>query len=153
MSDATAVRRVRLLELPTDLVMRNRRHLDDLVHELQIMQAGVDSGAVQAGPRLAALMSEILDAYSPARDTAWEQAERARASGRETLDIDVEIPPAAAGAAARLVELLEEADRMCRDLQLLTMAAPPDVAALRRWAGAQIVAQVERGAVPEPFPR
>ena len=152
MSDAATVpRRVRLLDVPTELVIRNRRHLDDLLHELRIMQAGVESGEAQPGPRLAALMAEILDAYSPTRDLVREQAERARAAGRQTIDIDLEVPPAMADAALRLVELLEQADRMCQDLQLLTMAAPPEVAALRRWVGAQIVAQVDRGEQPDPF--
>lgn len=152
MTDAPTVQpRVRLLNVPTELVIRNRRHLDDLLHELQIMQAGVESGEAQPGPRLAALMVEILDAYSPARDLVREQAERAWAEGRQTIDIDLEVPPPMAGAAVRLVELLEQADRMCHELQLLTMAAPPEVAALRRWVGAQIVAQLDRGEEPDPF--
>lgn len=144
-------RRVRLLKVPTDLLLCNRRHLDDLLHELQIMQAGVASGEVQPGPRLAAVMSGILDAYSPARDVAWEQAERARAVGRETVDIDVEVPVTVAVDAARMVELLDQADRMCHDLELLTLAAPPEVAELRRWISAQIAAQVDRGDQPQPY--
>ncbi len=39
MSDATACRPVRLLRVATDLLI-GRRHLEDLVDELQIMQAG-----------------------------------------------------------------------------------------------------------------
>ena len=154
MTDATAVRRrVRLLNLPIELLFRNRRHLDDLLHELHIMQAGAVSGQVEPGPRLAALMSDLLDAYSPVRDVVWEQAERARAMGRRTVDVDLEVPVAVAGDAARMVELLERADRMCQDLELLTLAAPPDVADLRRWISAQIVGQVDRGEEPEPYRR
>ena len=153
MTEGTAVRRrrVRLLNVPAELQVRNMRHLDDLLHELRIMQAAVDSGEAAPGPRLASLMSEILETYAPARDTVWQQAEVARAEGREVVDLDVELPAEAAGAAARLLELLEEADRMCEALQLLTMAAPPEVTALRRWISAQIVAQVDRGEEPEPF--
>lgn len=154
MTDATAARRrVRLLNLPTELLLRNRRHLEDLLHELHIMRAGVVSGDLQPGPRLAAVMSGILDTYAPARDVVWEQAERARAAGHETVDIDVEVPVGLAADAARMVELLEQADRMCQDLQLLTLAAPPEVADLRRWISAQILAQVDRGDEPEPYRR
>lgn len=154
MNDVAPVkRRVRLLDVPTDLVLSNRRHLDDLLHELYIMRAGTDSGQVRPGPGLAALMSEILEAYSPARDEVWRQADDARTAGRQSVDIDVELPSTAAAAAPHLVDLLERADRMCRDLKLLTMAAPPEVAELRRWVSAQIVAQIDRGEEPEPFPR
>ena len=152
MSDATALqRRVRLLNVPTDLQVRSMRHLDDLLHELHIMQAGVESGQIEPGPHLAELMSQILEAYSPAREAVWRQTETARAEGRERIDIEVELPVEAASAAPRLVDLLDEADHMCRTLELLTLAAPPEVAQLRRWVGEQIVAQVTRGEEPAPF--
>lgn len=154
MSDATAAsRRVQLLQVPTELLVRHRRHLEDLVHELHILHAGAETGEVQPGPRLAALVSEILDAYPLERDAVWRQAEGAAAAGREIVDIDVDLPPNAASVAPQLVDLLEEADTMCRQQQMLTMAAPREVAQLRRWMCAQIVAQVERGETPEPFPR
>ena len=152
MSEGTAVqRRVRLLRVPTDVQVRNMRHLDDLVHELHILQAGVNSGRAEVGPRLAALLSEILETYAPARDAVREQAEAALAQGREVVDIDVDLPPEAAGAAAHLFDRLADADRLCEELELLTMAAPPEVTELRGWMTAQIVAQVDRGEAPEPF--
>ena len=153
MSEGTATRRrVRLLRVPTELQVRNMRHLEDLVHELQILQAGADSGQAEVGAGLAALMGGILEAYSPARDAARQQAETARTEGRPVVDIEVELPAEAAAAAPHLVGLLDEADRMCQQLELLTMAAPPDVKELRRWISDQIVAQVARGEAPTPFP-
>jgi hypothetical protein len=152
MSDATTVhRRVLLLNVPTDLQVHSMRHLDDLLHELHIMQAGVETGQVEPGPRLAALMSQILEAYTPARGAVWEQTEAALAQGLEVVDIEVELPPEAASAVPALAELLDEADQMCRTLELLTLAAPPEVAELRRWVGEQIVAQVARSEQPAPF--
>ena len=146
------LRRVRLLGVPTELMMGNLRHLDDLVHELHIVQAGVQSGQAELGPRLAALMGEILEAYSPARDAVRDQAEAAQGQGRPVVDIEVDLPPEAATAVPRLVDLLEQADAMCREQQLLTMAAPPEVAEMRRWTADQVVAQVARGEAPAPYP-
>ena len=143
---------MRLLNLPTDLLIRNMSHLDDLVHELHVMQAGVETGQADVGPKLGALMSEILEVYSPARDLVRQQAEAARDQGRPVVDIEVELPVEAADAAPHMVDLLDRADGMCRRQQLLTMAAPPEVAGLRRWIGEQVVAQVARGEAPDPFP-
>ena len=153
MTEGTAVRRrrVRLLNVPAELQVRNMRHLDDLLHELHTVQAGDDSGVAGLEPGLADCVSEIVAAYSSARASVWRQAETAWAEGRDVVDIEIDLPADAAGAAVRLFELLEEADRMCEALQLLTMAAPPEVTALRRWISAQIVAQVDRGEEPEPF--
>ena len=47
--------------------------------------------------------------------------------GRDMVDIDIDLQPTAAGAAVRLFELLEEADRMCEASELLTMATPREV--------------------------
>jgi len=116
------------------------------------VQAGVQSGQAELGPRLAALMGEILEAYSPARDAVRDQAEAAQGQGRPVVDIEVDLPPEAATAVPRLVDLLEQADAMCREQQLLTMAAPPEVAEMRRWTADQVVAQVARGEAPTPYP-
>ncbi len=152
MNDATSVhRRVRLLRVPTALLDDHRRHLEDLVHELHIVVAGAESGAVEGGGGPAPIVSEMLDAYSRSGDFVSRQAEAAASRGNGVVDIDIEVHPSVATGAPRLVELLEEVDRMCRDRELLTVAAPPEVAELRRWMCAQIVAQVERGEEPEPF--
>ena len=145
-------RRVRLLNVPTELLVRNMGHLDDLVHELHIVQAGMETGQAELGPRLGTLMSEILEAYSPARDAVRQQVEAARDQRRPVVDIEVELPVEAAGAVPHLVDLLDQADGMCREQQLLTMAAPPEVAGLRRWVADQVVAQVAREEAPAPFP-
>ncbi len=153
MTEGTAVRRrVRLLNVPAELQVRNMRHLDDLLHELHIVQAGVDSGVTDLEPGLAACVSEIVEAHASARASVWQQAQTARADDRDVVDIDIDLPADAAGAAVRLFELLA-ADRMCEALELLTMAAPADVIELRRWICSQIVAQVDRGEQPEPFRR
>ena len=143
---------MRLLNVPTEVLVRNLNHLDDLVHELHILQAGVDTGQAEPGPRLGALISQILEAYSPARDTVREQAEAACEKGLPVIDIEFDLPVEAADAAPRMVDLLDQADGMCRELALLTMAAPPEVVGLRRWISDQVVAQVARGEAPAPFP-
>lgn len=143
---------VRFLGVPARLQLANQAHLQDLLHELRIVRAGEETGQTSAGADLAELMWKILEAYGSLQDATRDEAERAVREGRERIDLEIEVPPEAAEDATTMFGLLQRADDFCRDQQLLTLAAPPEVAALRRWLTDQIAAQITRGESPSPCP-
>lgn len=143
---------VLLAGVPAELHLRNLGHIEDLLHELRIVRAGDTSGQTEAGPRLAGLMGDILDTYMPARDASRDQAEAAVSSGSDVVDIELDLPVEASEALRRLVDMLDEADDLCRQLALLTLAAPRSVRELRHWMASEISGQLVDGRPPTPFP-
>ncbi len=143
--------KVVLVGMPIDLHLRSVQHISDLRHELLIVRAGEEAGQRGHDPRLTKLLDDI-DPDGVAGAAGRAQSEAARAEGRATVDLELDLPPDAAPACARMVAALEEADELCRELELLTLAAPPEVADFRRWVTAELVGQLTEGRPPEPFP-
>jgi hypothetical protein len=143
---------VRLRGVPARLHLASLAHLDDLLHELRIVRAGEETGQTEVAAELGDLMRDILDAYSVPHEDGRRQTETAVKEGRERLDIELDLPPEAATAGPALIDLLERADELARQQQLLTLAAPSEVAALRRWMNEEIAAQLTKGSPPSPCP-
>lgn len=144
--------KVVLVAVPVDLHLRSVQHISDLRHELLIVRAGEETGQRDHDSRLAKLLDDI-DPDGVSGAAGRTQSEAARAEGRATIDLELELelPADAASACVRMVAALEEADELCRELELLTLAAPPEVAAFRRWVAAELVGQLTEGRPPEPF--
>jgi hypothetical protein len=138
-------RDVRLVAVPPELFERNLTHLGDLLHELRIARAGHTTGDVPLDPGLAQRMDAILAADAAACRVLWEPPTDGRGP------VDLALPAESAEACRALLAAVDEADDLCRDLQLLTLAAPPEVIRLRRWMREQIEAQRDRGEEPTPF--
>lgn len=136
---------VRLLAVPPELFERNVIHLGDLLHELRIARTGHVTGDVPVDPSVAERMDAILTADASAYRALWDPPTDGRAA------VDLALSAEAAEACRALLAAVEEADDLCRDLQLLTPSAPPDVTRLRRWMREQIEAQRDRGEEPTPF--
>jgi hypothetical protein len=140
---------LRLRRLPTDLFVRNRRHLDDLVHELHVVAVGRDSG-LEIDPRLAEAIDAILEEFAGPREAVFVAARDAFLSGQREIDIDLTLPVAAVEKVRQALELLEEVEDLSRRGVLLTLPAPPDLWALRRWVEREVKRQAA-GQDPQPF--
>lgn len=139
-----------IVGVPASVQLRNLRHIEELTHEMQLMEIG-EADAVEPTPaRIVRLINGVMDAYGDARDATRRQAEEAIAAGCDLVDLEVELPAEAAENIAHLVALLEEADELCRKGGMLTLAADDEVAALRRWMKVEIAAQLA-GADPTPY--
>lgn len=149
---AEGLRLVRLLNLPAGQFVDVNLHLDQLLYELQIVQAGEAAGTGNVPPELRRVTREILDRYADARATAREQASRALEQGTDRVDLELLLPAAAAEASEDLLALLEQADELCRAGHLLTVPASPEAAELQRWISAELVAQLRLGRPPRPCP-
>ena len=52
----------------------------------------------------------------------------------------------------RLAELVAEADRLCEQEQLLTLASSPELRELRAWMAHEVSGQLHHGATPVTWP-
>ncbi len=134
---------VRLLEVPVALRFKSAEHGEGLVREMTLLTAReADSSHVPA--RLVELAAEVRNQYGPFTARQAAAMEDALAAGLAVIpELVYEVPPAVADLARRLQIMLAEADRFCREGEyLLTLATPPDVAALRSWLLGEFVRQV-----------
>ena len=139
---------VRLVECPVELSLQQDSHLDELVRELQLLS--LDEGNDDS----AALAEEIhglLVSPTHARLAGRRAAERARAAGQATVDIEMAMPREFGGLVVRLEEAVKRADVLCEDGRLLTLASSPELRALRAWMTHEVLAQTTDEAVPVPW--
>lgn len=135
---------VRLADCPVQLSLQQDRHLDELVRELQLVEAG---DAVPSR-QLADVIAGLLQGQAHARHMSRRIALDAAAAGLEKVDIDMTLPRPAAQEVQQLDHAVRAADRLCAQRQLLTLASSAEVTALRQWMVHEIVHQIEYGAAP-----
>ena len=149
MTDAGLVE-VRLIGFPLQVHQRATEHHEELMREFQLL--AIDPPAGKDVPRrLVDLVGELSATYSSTTAPADAVRDAARARGEETVDLTYYVPPEAAEACVRLERMLDEADEFCRADQLLTLAAPEEAVAFRRWYLGEFTAQIA-GAAPTPWP-
>ncbi len=136
---------VRLAGCPVELSLRQDEHLDELVRELQLISADRDNSRSRA---LAAQIQDLLISPAHARFTGRRLAEQAAAQGRDVVDIDMAMPHEFGPMVQRLQEAVMAADALCEQMELLTVASPPELRALRTWMAGELVAQIEHGVPP-----
>jgi len=124
---------VRLLGFPLALYRRSQEHHEELMREFQLF--ALDTGSAQSVPqRLVMLIDELIVNYSGFTDAPNAERDAALDRGDESVDLAYVVPHAVADACVRLDAMLDEADEFCRrGERLLTLATPPDAAALRHW--------------------
>lgn len=140
---------VRLAECPVELSLRQDRHLDELIRELQLLSSDRGNPHSQA---VADQIRDLLVSPAHARLTGRRTAERARADGRDLVDVDMAMPRELSPMIEQLQAAVARADELCESGHLLALASPPDLRRLRAWMTHEIVAQADRGAAPLPWP-
>jgi len=141
---------VRLLGLPLLVWQRTQEHVDELLREFTLMVQDEEARAATPG-RLLALVEELTAGYGHFSAEQTLEMEAALERGETSIDLRYELPPAAAGAAQQLGDMLDEADDYCRrGDHLLTLAAPPEELRFRRWFISEFVDQLA-GAPPTPW--
>jgi anti-sigma regulatory factor (Ser/Thr protein kinase) len=138
---------VRLASCPVELSLRQDRHLDELVRELQIV--GARGG--EPSRELAEVIDALLQEQAHARHMGRQIALDAAAAGLTEVDVDMPVPAEAAGEVQRLHEAVLRADVLCEQEQLLTLASSPEVIRLRAWMVHEFVHQVEYGDPPQSY--
>lgn len=133
-----------LPDVATELFLAYLEHLDGLLHEVKLLDAGTTAGVTCVGPDLADLIEAIVASHADAFGTAREQAAAAQHHHHPAFDLTVALPATAGGAAAGLIALLDRADELADQGRLLTLAAPPAIRELRHQLRDQIVSSSHR---------
>ena len=133
---------VTLTRCPVVLSLQQDQHLDELVRELQLLEADRDNADSQC---IAAEIQDLLRSPAQARLTGRRLAEQARAAGHEYVDIEMAMPYEFAPLVARLGDAVARADQLCEQNHLLAVASPPEIRDLRAWMTHEIVTQVDGG--------
>lgn len=141
---------VALGDVPTALLLAAKAHVDSVVRELTLASTGAESGITAAVPAsLAALVDDVVTEFAEARQAIKRQALAAAAQGRDRTTLRLVLPAEAAAAGERYLAALEEADAFGRASRLLTLAAPPQHAAFRRWYVISLIDGLRRAAAGE----
>jgi hypothetical protein len=141
---------VLLLECPVELGLRQDEHLDELIRELQLLST--DRADLRRSGQMADEVRELLAGPAHARHMGRRTALEAAAAGLTTVDIDMVLPREAGQAVLRLQELVLEADRLCEQEQLLTLASPPELRELRAWMAHEVSCQLAEASTPITWP-
>jgi anti-sigma regulatory factor (Ser/Thr protein kinase) len=140
--------RVRLADCPVQLSLRQDQHLDELIRELQLI------GSEHTNPEsqvLAAQLQGLLSGPAHARHMGRRIAQQAAAEGRDVVDVDMAMPREFSAEVEKLDRAVKQADVLCEEMRLLTLASSDDLRALRAWMTEEIVRQARHDATPVPW--
>jgi len=146
---------VTLGEVPTDLLLRAKTHVDNLVREFRLASAPTPGAVTEISTHLAELIDTVVHRFVDARDGIKRQAVAAHQSGQRRTRLELRLPLDAADAGEDYLAALDEVDAYCRAMRLLTLETPPEQRVFRRWYVEELVRQVRakaRGEEPEPGP-
>jgi len=132
---------IRWLGLPTALARATLEHGDAMVRELALLSFDVTTGRSTMAP----LMMPALDLRS-----LLQAIDAAIDAGALSVDLTLHLPAGVGGVALDRLALIDEADRMAVDGELLLPASLPEIAACRAWMLGEIVSQAEANA-PRPW--
>ncbi|MDQ1695524.1 MAG: hypothetical protein QOJ03_877 [Frankiaceae bacterium] len=142
---------VELGSVPTDLLLDAKAHIDNLVREFTLADAGATGpSGTQLPPRLAQLVETVVNGFSTARSEIKRQALSAAERGLVETHLTLTLPVSAAAAGEDYLDALDEADRHARASRLLTLETPPVHRVFRRWYVEALVEQLRRQAAGEP---
>jgi anti-sigma regulatory factor (Ser/Thr protein kinase) len=145
---------VSLGDVPTDLLLAAKAHVDNLVREFTLAAHGAESGRTSAlPPHLAELFESVITGFSEARQSIKKQAIDAAAQGAERTTLTLTLPVEAADAGESYLVALDEIDTYARAARLLTLETPPQHRVFRRWYVEALVEQLRAVAAGLPQPK
>lgn len=130
-----------LLSYPLRLGVRASQHYEEVFREFALLAASRPHDPHSVPVRLLALIDALGRRY-PRQQRHEEERDAAVRRGELARDFVIQVPASAAEASSALDAMLDETDEFCRDGTLLTLAAPADVVAFRRWYLAEVIDQV-----------
>jgi Histidine kinase-like ATPase domain len=150
-SGGQGLRTVRFAGVPVEAYLELQEHNDALFRELELISIALSAAGSAAPPtssRLAGLVDRLYRQFRSQRDGHRETVAAALARGERTVELRASASVAAVPAARAYVELLEEADELCRTGELLTPPPSAQVRSLRRWFVDQMAAQLQDQSTP-----
>jgi hypothetical protein len=139
-----------LRNFPLRVWHRQQDYTHDLLREFQLMTSAGDAGVHAVPAKLLAVADEFLTKYGSLSTRLAEERLAALRRGEVTIDSSVPLPAETPDLVASVQDLLVEVDDYCRNGDLLTLAAPADVTALRDWTMSEMLRQFG-GEPPTPW--
>lgn len=149
--DDDAIRyEVFLGDVPTELLLAAKGHIDSLIREFALLASGAAGGATSPVPReLMSLIERVVGNFSEARQSIKKQALRAAERGEPRTRLTLQLPLSAAEAGLAYLAALDEVDAYCRNEQMLTLESPPAHRLFRSWYVDGLVEALQRAADPK----
>lgn len=142
---------VELRRIPLPLYARARQHSEELQREFALIRLSQDDNVDSVPNRLLELIDALSGRFGAFAEPSHADLDDALRRGETHADVVFSVPEEAAPAAEALGRLLDEADDFCRHGDLLTLGAPEQVVAFRRWFLGEFVRQIP-GEPPKPWP-
>jgi len=137
-------------DVPTDLLIEAKAHVDNLVREFQLAATAGAAGAAGVPKHLADLIENVVNGFADARDAIKRQALAAAGRGDPRTRLTLSLPLSAADAGEAYLTALDEADEYSRAVRLLTLETPPEHRLFRHWYVEAVVTQLRQLAAGEP---
>ncbi|HUQ40806.1 MAG TPA: SpoIIE family protein phosphatase [Acidimicrobiales bacterium] len=137
---------IELGDVPTDLLLAAKSHVDNVVREFALAAAGAEAGITAALPPDLASLVAVVDRFADARLSIKHQALEATRRGKPTARLALDLPAEAADAAVEYLAALDEVDAYCRAMRLLTLETPPQHKVFRHWYIGELVTQLRAAA-------
>ncbi|MHB8328778.1 MAG: hypothetical protein ACYDD6_03995, partial [Acidimicrobiales bacterium] len=135
-----------LLGMPVPELVRASAAHDELFREFRLL---VERHPARSSPAVPGRLLDLVDelgtrfpGFTTGADAQWRAAVR---RGDARVDLHYRLPRDVGPACEAYDLLLDEADEFCRSADLLTLATPPEVVALRKWALWEFVRQAAGG--------
>lgn len=150
-SGPTPVVLVTLLGYPVRLGVRQQEHFEALRRECQLISLSDPTERSRTPKRLVEMAAVLHQRRAELADPERRKLE-AYLRGQDTVDLEYWVSSLEGAAMVRAwQDLLLEMDEYCRQEYLLTLEAPVEAAALRRWVLEEFLSQIE-GRPPRPWP-
>jgi phage baseplate assembly protein W len=148
--DAAAQRyEVILGDVPTDLLVAAKAHIDALIREFALLASGAAVSRSPVPMQLTSLIQRVVSNFAEARQSIKKQAVRAAQAHDPRTRLSLNLPLSAADAGRAYLAALDEVDAYCRAEQMLTLETPPAHRVFRRWYVEELVAGLARASDPE----
>jgi serine phosphatase RsbU (regulator of sigma subunit)/anti-sigma regulatory factor (Ser/Thr protein kinase) len=140
-------RTVVLGDVPTDLLLEAKAHIDNLVREFSLAEHATES----VPEDLARLIRTVVHGFAEARDAIKRQAIAAARRAEPRTRLNLNLPLSAADAGEAYLAALDEADAYARAARLLTLETPPAHRLFRHWYVEEVIRQLRADeGKPEP---
>ncbi len=129
-------------DVPTDLLIEAKAHVDNVVREFQLAATSGSAGEAEVPQHLADLIESVVTGFADARDSIKRQALAAAGRGDPRTRLTLHLPLSAADAGEAYLAALDEADEYSRAARLLTLETPPEHRLFRHWYVEAVVSQL-----------
>lgn len=137
-------------DVPTDLLIEAKAHVDNVVREFQLAATSGEADDAEVPQHLAELIESVVTGFAEARDSIKRQALAAAGRGDSRTRLTLHLPLSAAMAGEAYLAALDQADEYSRAARLLTLETPPEHRLFRHWYVEAVVKQLRQLAAGEP---